>query len=71
LLKINNDRALKTGILKQEFSEYLDINNICTADSVENAYDMISDGETAAAIGSLYLAGEVLRCTNEMKSSNM
>jgi hypothetical protein len=34
---------------------------------VENAYDMISDGETAAAIGSFYLAGEILKHINEKR----
>jgi len=67
LLKINNDRALESGVLRREFSKYIGRNSICTADSVENAYDMISDGETAAAIGSFYLAGEILKHINEKR----
>jgi len=67
LLKINNDRALESGILKREFSKYIGRNSIYTADSVESAYNMISDGETAAAIGSFYLAGEILKHINEKR----
>jgi dihydrofolate synthase/folylpolyglutamate synthase len=60
LPQINSDRALNPEVLKKEFSKYITRNKIYTADSVKNACDMISDNETSAVVGSLYLAGEIL-----------
>jgi dihydrofolate synthase/folylpolyglutamate synthase len=61
LPRINNDRSLNPEVLKKEFSKYIAQNKICTADSVKSACDMISDSEISVAIGSLYLAGEILK----------
>ncbi len=61
LLPINNDRSLNPEVLKKEFSKYIAQNKICTADSVKSACDMISDNEISVAVGSLYLAGEILK----------
>ncbi|MDR1720806.1 MAG: bifunctional folylpolyglutamate synthase/dihydrofolate synthase [Endomicrobium sp.] len=61
LLKINNSRALDSDILKREFSKYIEQSKVYTASSLKNAYNMIDDGEIVATIGSLYLAGEVLK----------
>jgi dihydrofolate synthase/folylpolyglutamate synthase len=61
LPRINNDRALNPEVLKKEFSKYITQNKICTADSVKSACDMISDNEPSAAVGSLYLVGEILK----------
>jgi dihydrofolate synthase/folylpolyglutamate synthase len=61
LPQINNDRALNPEVLKKEFSKYIAQNKIYMADSVKSACDMISDNETSAAVGSLYLAGEILK----------
>jgi dihydrofolate synthase/folylpolyglutamate synthase len=65
LPQINNDRALNPEVLKKEFLKYIAQNKICTADSVKSACDMISNNETSVAVGSLYLAGEILKYINE------
>jgi dihydrofolate synthase/folylpolyglutamate synthase len=65
LPRINNDRSLDSEVLKKEFSKYIAQNKICTADSVKSACDMISDNEISIAVGSLYLAGEILKYINE------
>jgi len=70
LLKINNDRALDCSILKREFSKYIGQNEICTVNSLENAYDMIAEGEIVVAVGSLYLAGEILKHISRTKKLN-
>jgi dihydrofolate synthase/folylpolyglutamate synthase len=61
LPQIKNDRALNPEVLKREFSKYINQSKICMVDSVKSACDMIDNNETAAVIGSLYLAGEVLK----------
>jgi dihydrofolate synthase/folylpolyglutamate synthase len=65
LPRIDNDRSLNPEVLKKEFSKYIAQNRICTTDSVKSACDMISDNEISVALGSLYLAGEILKCINE------
>jgi len=65
LPRIDNDRSLNPEVLKKEFSKYIAQNRICTTDSVKSACDMISDNEISAAVGSLYLAGEILKYINE------
>ncbi|OEG71238.1 hypothetical protein ATZ36_15670 [Candidatus Endomicrobiellum trichonymphae] len=65
LPQINNGRALNLGVLKKEFSKYIAQNKICMAGSIKSACDMISDNETSVAVGSLYLAGEILKYINE------
>jgi dihydrofolate synthase/folylpolyglutamate synthase len=67
LPQMNNDRSLNPEVLKREFSRYIAQNNIYMADSVKSACDMISDNETAAAVGSLYLAGEILKYIDGIK----
>jgi dihydrofolate synthase/folylpolyglutamate synthase len=66
LPQISNNRALHPKVLKREFSKYIDQGRICTVDSVKSACDMIDNNETAAVIGSLYLAGEVLKYIDEI-----
>ncbi|MDR1926404.1 MAG: hypothetical protein LBQ13_01800, partial [Endomicrobium sp.] len=61
LLQINNNRAVSSEILKLEFSKYIAQNKISSADSTEDAFNMINSGETVIAVGSLYLAGKILR----------
>ncbi len=65
LPQINNDRSLNPEVLKKEFLKYIAQNKICTTDSVKSACDMISDNEISIAVGSLYLAGEILKHINE------
>jgi citrate lyase synthetase len=45
-----------------EFSKYIAQNKISSADSIEDAFNMINSGETVIAVGSLYLAGKILQC---------
>ncbi|MDR2676701.1 MAG: bifunctional folylpolyglutamate synthase/dihydrofolate synthase [Endomicrobium sp.] len=65
LPKIDNERAVDPEILKLEFSNYIAENRICTANSVKNIFRMINSGEIVAVIGSLYLAGEILKCIKQ------
>ncbi|MDR1511484.1 MAG: bifunctional folylpolyglutamate synthase/dihydrofolate synthase [Endomicrobium sp.] len=62
LLKLDNSRALGYEILKREFSKYIKRNKIFTVNLVEDAFDTIESDEVVAAVGSLYLSGELLRC---------
>ncbi|MDR1400893.1 MAG: hypothetical protein LBI98_01045 [Endomicrobium sp.] len=61
LLKVNNDRALSYDILKREFSKYIKPNKISTVNSVEDVFDTVGENEVIAAVGSLFLAGELLK----------
>jgi dihydrofolate synthase/folylpolyglutamate synthase len=70
LPQINNDRSLNPEILKKEFSKYIVQSKICTTDSVKSACDMISDNEISIAVGSLYLAGKILKYINETIGRN-
>ena len=63
LVKIQNDRAVEADKLEKEFLKYKFDKKILKADSTAAALDMLSNGETAAVVGSLYLAGEILKNT--------
>ncbi|GMO64748.1 MAG: folylpolyglutamate synthase/dihydrofolate synthase family protein [Endomicrobiia bacterium] len=62
LLKVNNSRALNHDILRREFSKYVKHDKIFILNSVEDALDTIENNEVVVAIGSFYLAGELLKC---------
>ncbi|MCL1972717.1 MAG: bifunctional folylpolyglutamate synthase/dihydrofolate synthase [Endomicrobia bacterium] len=61
LVKIQNDRAVDADKLEKEFLKYKFDKKILKAGSTAAALDMLSNGETAAVVGSLYLAGEILK----------
>ncbi|MDR0978296.1 MAG: bifunctional folylpolyglutamate synthase/dihydrofolate synthase [Endomicrobium sp.] len=58
---INNDRAVDPVNLKSEFLKYMSKNDVLVADSVAQAFSMCEFAGTAVVVGSLYLAGEVLK----------
>jgi dihydrofolate synthase/folylpolyglutamate synthase len=61
LVKMRNKRSVEPEILKKEFSKYLSESDIFIAEGAGSALSKIKNGEKAAAVGSLYLAGEILR----------
>lgn len=65
LVNINNRRALDFKTLKSEFALYMPEKNIFYADSASEALKMIKRNEKAAVVGSLYLAGEILKYLND------
>ncbi|MCL2144184.1 MAG: Mur ligase family protein [Endomicrobia bacterium] len=64
LVRLQNGRAVEAGKIEREFAKYKLKEKVFKADSVAEAFGMISNGETAAVAGSLYLAGEVLKNIN-------
>jgi dihydrofolate synthase/folylpolyglutamate synthase len=61
LFRLDSDRAVVPEILEREFLKYLPKYKISTVNSFQEVCDMIKNGETAAVIGSLYLAGKILK----------
>ncbi|MDR2860592.1 MAG: bifunctional folylpolyglutamate synthase/dihydrofolate synthase [Elusimicrobiota bacterium] len=62
---LDNQRAVKTSVLKKEFSKSLKAENIIETDNIESVFKYIKNNEKTAVIGSLYLAGGVLKFLNE------
>ncbi|MDR1696292.1 MAG: bifunctional folylpolyglutamate synthase/dihydrofolate synthase [Endomicrobium sp.] len=58
---LKNPRAVPQSVLKAEFIKYIGENKVYCAGSAKEALDMIKSRDKAAAIGSLYLAGEILK----------
>ncbi|MDR3244311.1 MAG: hypothetical protein LBT79_06130, partial [Elusimicrobiota bacterium] len=63
LPKLKSQRALMPAILKKEFSKYISNSNIAIAASVKDALTLLKKTDICAAVGSLYLAGEVFENT--------
>ncbi len=61
LVRMQNSRAVRPEILKEEFEKYIPQNEVLTAHSPAEALKMLKKGEKASALGSLYLAGEILK----------
>ncbi|MCL2799053.1 MAG: bifunctional folylpolyglutamate synthase/dihydrofolate synthase [Endomicrobia bacterium] len=59
---LKTDRAVPQNVLKTEFLKYMeDESKIYRAGSVKEALNIIKNKGKAAAVGSLYLAGEILK----------
>lgn len=65
LLKVNNSRAVDTNILKKEFSKYIDTKNIYIYDTEKDFFDNIKNNDVYICLGSFYLAGTILKFTEE------
>lgn len=64
LAELKNTRAVPQSVLKTEFLKYTDENKIYCVSSVKEALSSIKNREKTAVIGSLYLAGEILKNIN-------
>ncbi|MDR1196104.1 MAG: hypothetical protein LBL00_06490 [Endomicrobium sp.] len=71
LPKLKNDRAVKTDELKKEFLKYKPHKKIFTVDSISDAFEILKNKRTSASVGSLYLAGEVLKNLNNKDYKNV
>jgi dihydrofolate synthase/folylpolyglutamate synthase len=60
LPSLKNSRAVDPTYLKDEFSKYISKCKIFLVDSVSQACCMVGSGKIGVAVGSLYLAGELL-----------
>jgi dihydrofolate synthase/folylpolyglutamate synthase len=58
---LQNSRALPTQVLKKEFSKIFNDEDIIETRSASDAFELINNGQEIIVIGSLYLAGEVLK----------
>jgi dihydrofolate synthase/folylpolyglutamate synthase len=58
---IGNIRAVDTEILKNEFSKHIAADRIVTVETVKEIFENLKTPETAFAVGSLYLVGEILK----------
>jgi len=58
---LKNARAVKPEALKKEFAEYIKVENIIVTDGVVSALKLVNRKEKYAAVGSLYLAGAILK----------
>ena len=65
LLKIENSRAVNINILKEEFSKYTDEKNINCYDCKEDFFNDIKNNDVYICTGSFYLAGTILKFTEE------
>jgi dihydrofolate synthase/folylpolyglutamate synthase len=57
---VKNDRAVDPIDLKKEFSKYISEDKIFLVDYIRQACCMVGSGKIGVAVGSLYLAGELL-----------
>lgn len=64
LVSLKNDRAAGISEISEEFRKYKKDEEIFTAGSVCEAFDILGNKESAVVAGSFYLAGEVLKKLN-------
>ena len=62
---MENSRAADTNVLKKEFSKYIDNKNIYTYDTVKQFFKNIQNNDVYICLGSFYLAGTILKFTEE------
>ncbi|MDR2426254.1 MAG: hypothetical protein LBD46_03625 [Endomicrobium sp.] len=61
LVKLKNGRAAGVSELEKEFLKYKPKKKVFTVESAADAFEILKDGESAAVVGSFYLAGELLK----------
>jgi dihydrofolate synthase/folylpolyglutamate synthase len=61
LVTVSSNRALEAQEMAVLFKKYRAIKRIATAASVEEALEMMNHKPVVAVVGSLYLAGEVIK----------
>jgi dihydrofolate synthase/folylpolyglutamate synthase len=66
---VKNGRAVAPTDLKNEFSKYISKNKIFLVDSVRQVFCLVGSGEIGVAVGSLYLAGELLEVIQKYSST--